>query len=73
VTKGVISASRSEIEVVVTPPEPFRAGFASQFGMRTTLGVLIELLASARDHVAIAAPFSQGAEALHAKVRYAWR
>ena len=58
--------SRNEVEIVITVPEPFGAELASRFGVRTTLGVLTELLASARRHVVIAAPFIQGAEGLHA-------
>ncbi|MEW6082267.1 MAG: phospholipase D family protein [Bacillota bacterium] len=54
------------VEVVVTVPEPFGAELASRIGARTTLGVLTELLASARKHVVIAAPFIQGAEGLQA-------
>ncbi len=54
------------VEVVVTVPEPFGAELASRIGVRTTLGVLTELLASARKHVVIAAPFIQGAEGLQA-------
>lgn len=56
----------ARVEVVVTLPEPFGADLASRFGVRTTLGVLTELLASAQQHVVIAAPFIQGAEGLHA-------
>lgn len=58
--------SEAQVEVVVTAPEPFGAELVSRFGVRTTLGVLTELLASARHHVVIAAPFIQGAEGLHA-------
>jgi phosphatidylserine/phosphatidylglycerophosphate/cardiolipin synthase-like enzyme len=58
--------SGNEVEIVITVPEPFGARLASRFGVRTTLGVLTELLASARQHVVIAAPFMQGAEGLHA-------
>lgn len=47
-------------------PEPLGAEIAPRLGLRTTLGVLTELLASARRHVVIAAPFIQGAEGLHA-------
>ncbi|SRR5579863_8016722 len=59
-------APRSEpsVELVVTAPGPFGASLVSRVGARTTLGVLTELLASARRHVVIAAPFIQGAEAL---------
>jgi phosphatidylserine/phosphatidylglycerophosphate/cardiolipin synthase-like enzyme len=55
-----------QAEVVVTVPEPFGAELASRIGVRTTLGVLTELLASAQHHVVLAAPFIQGEEGLHA-------
>lgn len=54
----------SQVEVVMTVPEPFGAKLASRIGLRTTLGVLNELLASARQHVVMAAPFIQGTEGL---------
>lgn len=58
--------SNIQVEVAITVPEPLGSDLASRFGVRTTLGVLTELLASARQHVVIAAPFIQGAEGLHA-------
>ncbi len=48
------------VEVVVTVPESLGPAFVSRFGMRTTLGVLTELLASARQQVVLGAPFVQG-------------
>jgi phosphatidylserine/phosphatidylglycerophosphate/cardiolipin synthase-like enzyme len=55
-----------DVEVVVTVPAPFGNELASRHGVRTTLGVLTELLASARQHAIISAPFIQGAEGLKA-------
>lgn len=55
---------RRAVEVVVTVPESLGAAFVSRFGMRTTLGVLTELLACARHEVVLGAPFVQGAEGL---------
>lgn len=57
---------KTQVEIVVTVPEPFGADLSSRVGVRTTLGVLTELLASAREHVVVAAPFIQGAEGLYA-------
>jgi phosphatidylserine/phosphatidylglycerophosphate/cardiolipin synthase-like enzyme len=57
---------KAQVELVVTVPEPFGSELTSRFGARTTLGVLTELLASARQYVVIAAPFIQGADGLHA-------
>ncbi|MCL4554913.1 MAG: phospholipase D family protein [Actinobacteria bacterium] len=54
------------MEVVVTVPQPFGNDLAAQFGLRTTLGVLTELLASSKERVIIGAPFIQGEEGLHA-------
>lgn len=45
-------------------PDSLGAAFVSQFGVRTTLGVLTELLAGARREVLLGAPFVQGAEGL---------
>lgn len=52
------------VEVVVTVPESLGTAFVSRLGMRTTLGVLTELLAGARREVVLGAPFVQGAEGL---------
>lgn len=60
-----LGRSQTQVEVVVTAPEVLGAEFVSRLGVRTTLGVLTELLASAQSHVIIAAPFIQGAEVLH--------
>lgn len=55
-----------QVEVVVTVPEPFAAELTARFGLRTTLGVLTELLASAERHVIVGSPFIQGDEGLQA-------
>jgi phosphatidylserine/phosphatidylglycerophosphate/cardiolipin synthase-like enzyme len=52
------------VEAVVTVPDSLGPAFVSRFRMRTTLGVLTELLASARHEVVLGAPFVQGAEGL---------
>lgn len=54
-----------EVELVATLPQGVAIAFTSRLGIRTTLGVLTELLAGAQHHVVISAPFIQGAEALH--------
>lgn len=54
------------VEIVATVPTALGAEFASRFGVRTTLGVLTQLLASARSEVVIGAPFIQGEAGLHA-------
>jgi phosphatidylserine/phosphatidylglycerophosphate/cardiolipin synthase-like enzyme len=51
---------RSSVEMVVTVPASLGPAFVSRFGMRTTLGVLTQLLASARVQVVLGAPFVQG-------------
>lgn len=56
----------SPVEVVATIPGVSGGELISRFGLRSTLGVLTELLASAKDRVVIAAPFIQGMEGLHA-------
>jgi putative cardiolipin synthase len=54
------------VEVVVTVPEALGPAFVSRFGMRTTLGVLTELLARAKRQVVLGAPFVQGEAGLFA-------
>jgi len=56
----------TSVELVVTVPGAHGTELISRLGLRTTLGVLTELLASAHQSVVIAAPFIQGAEGLHA-------
>lgn len=55
----------TQVEIVVTVPEVLGVEFSSHLGIRTTLGVLTELLASARSNVMIAAPFIQSTEVFH--------
>ena len=47
------------IEFVITIPEPFGAELAYKTRTRTTLGVLTQLTASARQRIVLAAPFIQ--------------
>ena len=47
------------IEFVITAPEPFGAELAYRTRSRTTLGVLIQLIAGARQKIVLAAPFIQ--------------
>ena len=56
-----------DLELVVTVPDAVGDQFANEFGLRTTLGVLVELLAGAKSHVIVGAPFIQGDAALHAE------
>lgn len=53
-----------ESEFVVTLPQAIGLSLASRTGARTTLGVLTELIASAREKVVLGAPFMQGEESL---------
>jgi phosphatidylserine/phosphatidylglycerophosphate/cardiolipin synthase-like enzyme len=56
-----------ELELVVTVPEMIGVEITHEFGLRTTLGVLTELLACANRHVIIGAPFIQGSRGLLAE------
>ena len=47
------------IEFVITIPEPFGAELAYKTRTRTTLGVLTQLTATARQRIVLAAPFIQ--------------
>ena len=47
------------IEFVITVPEPFGAELAYKTRARTTLGVLTQLIAGARQKIVLAAPFNQ--------------
>lgn len=47
------------IEFVITVPEPFGAELAYKTRARTTLGVLTQLIAGARQKIVLAAPFIQ--------------
>lgn len=55
---------RGAVEVVVTVPDSLGPALVSRLGMRTTLGALTELFASARHEVILGAPFVQGTEGL---------
>ncbi|ABK19426.1 phospholipase D-like domain-containing protein [Syntrophobacter fumaroxidans] len=46
-------------ELVITAPEPFGALMAYRTRCRTTVGALTQLIAEAKQHVIIAAPFMQ--------------
>jgi phosphatidylserine/phosphatidylglycerophosphate/cardiolipin synthase-like enzyme len=52
------------VELVITAPEPYGLALAYQTRCRTTLGVLTILMAQARQHVVIAAPFLQAGHGL---------
>ena len=47
------------VEFVITVPEPFGAELAYKTRARTTLGVLTQLIAGARQKIVLAAPFIQ--------------
>lgn len=47
------------VELVITAPEPYGLELAYQTRCRVTLGVLTTLMAQARNHVVISAPFLQ--------------
>lgn len=53
-------------ELVITAPEPYGAALAYRARCRTTLGALTQLLAHAKRHVIIAAPFLQTGAGLSA-------
>jgi len=50
---------RDEIEIVITPPERLGTELAQEFSVRTTLGAITQLVASARLRILIASPFIQ--------------
>ena len=52
------------IEFVITVPEPFGAELAYKTRARTTLGVLTQLIAGARQKIVLAAPFNQAERSL---------
>lgn len=52
-------ADKNTAELVMTVPEPYGAYLAYQARCRTTIGVLIELLAHAKRRVIMGAPFIQ--------------
>lgn len=49
----------ARVEIVVTLPEELPRDLLVRTAMRTTLGVLVELIAESRDHVVLASPFLQ--------------
>jgi phosphatidylserine/phosphatidylglycerophosphate/cardiolipin synthase-like enzyme len=49
----------SQVQLVITAPEPYGAALAHRMKCRMTLGVLTQLLAQARRYVIVAAPFMQ--------------
>ncbi|KTB47808.1 PLD-like domain [Dehalogenimonas alkenigignens] len=51
-----------QLELVITPPEPYGAQLAHQFRARTTIGVLTQLVAQAKMHILIASPFVQASD-----------
>ena len=52
------------VEFVITIPEPFGAELAYKTRARTTLGVLTQLIAGARQKIILAAPFIQAERSL---------
>lgn len=52
------------VEFVITVPEPFGAELAYRSRARTTLGVLTQLIAGARQKIVLAAPFIQAERSL---------
>lgn len=51
--------TETRVEVVVTVPEELPRDLLVATAMRTTLGVLVELIAESRSHVVLASPFLQ--------------
>jgi phosphatidylserine/phosphatidylglycerophosphate/cardiolipin synthase-like enzyme len=51
--------SDTQVEVVVTVPDELPRDLLVRTAMRTTLGVLVELLAESKNHVILASPFLQ--------------
>lgn len=49
----------SQVQLVITAPEPYGAALAHRMRCRMTLGVLTQLLAQAKRSIVIAAPFMQ--------------
>jgi phosphatidylserine/phosphatidylglycerophosphate/cardiolipin synthase-like enzyme len=60
----VLDAAVGPAQLVITAPEPYGSELAYRTKCRTTLGVLIELLAQAKNHVVISAPFLQAGAGL---------
>jgi phosphatidylserine/phosphatidylglycerophosphate/cardiolipin synthase-like enzyme len=53
-------------EFVITVPEPYSSELAYRARARTSLGALAQLIAQAKRHLVIAAPFIQSGEAIDA-------
>lgn len=49
----------SQVQLVITVPEPYGAALAHRMRCRMTLGVLTQLLAQSKRYIVIAAPFMQ--------------
>ena len=56
----------NNIELVITPPEPYGTYIAHRFFARTTLGVLTQLVAKAKTYIIMASPFLQTSKGLSA-------
>jgi phosphatidylserine/phosphatidylglycerophosphate/cardiolipin synthase-like enzyme len=62
----LIRSEQPSAELVITAPQPFGTEVAYLFRCRTTLGVLAQLLAEAKQEIVLAAPFMQPGEGLSA-------
>lgn len=51
--------SNTQVEVVVTVPDELPGDLLVRTAMRTTLGVLVELVGQSKNHVILASPFLQ--------------
>ena len=54
-----MTSDAQQVQLVITAPAPFAEEFAYAVRARSTLGVLIELLAAAERRIILAAPFVQ--------------
>ena len=52
--------ARSEPEIVVTPSDEIVGALVRELGCRTTVGVLVQLIAESRSEVLLASPFLSG-------------
>lgn len=57
-----ISYHDNTVELVITPPEPYGSWLAHHFQIRMTIGVIIQLIAQAQNHILIASPFFESWE-----------
>ena len=55
---------QQEAQLVITAPQPYGTELAYRTRCRTTLGVLTQLMAQAKTHVIISAPFLQAGEGI---------